>query len=447
MEWYKKCFDLANWIQEKYMCCIYISQLTEDKNEEIFYSLKSAEYDPERIEGIVHAMEHYRATEYKILVQALYYKYKDYKYRAEGKLFVDKSKYNDYIEFNYSIVAFYLHDYKVGYQCCKQIILNGIIDFPSLRTTLQNIVFYESVIRSDPDTLSLFYKVNDLFKLIDNHNTPIHSAHQHIFNLLFEINKPKICAPKEYHFKNRDNPIVFLSFTTCKRLPLFLQTMFSILNHWTDVDKIDYWFCVDDNSSKEDREKMKKTFPWIDYYWKNEKEKGHRDSMNIIWNHLDDLRPKYWIHLEDDFVFHKKLPYVQDALDGLTHFEDSNVKQVMFNRSYAETVKDYKIRSHVVNPSAKYVIHDHKPGNFPYSNCHYWPHYSFLPSLVEVAPILEIGNYNSKNTFFERDYADKWNARGYKTAFFNSINTHHIGKMRGVKEGKNAYELNETNQF
>ena len=70
---------------------------------------------------------------------------------------------------------------------------------------------------------------------------------------------------------------------TCKRLELFKETLNSILNTWEDIKKIDYWFCVDDNSSKEDREYMKNKYPFIEYYFKNNEEKGHKKSMNIIY--------------------------------------------------------------------------------------------------------------------------------------------------------------------
>ena len=33
---------------------------------------------------------------------------------------------------------------------------------------------------------------------------------------------------------------------------------------------------------------------------KTPKEKGHRESMNIIWNIISEEKPTYWIHMEDD---------------------------------------------------------------------------------------------------------------------------------------------------
>jgi hypothetical protein len=57
-----------------------------------------------------------------------------------------------------------------------------------------------------------------------------------------------------------------------------------------------------------------------------------------------------------------------------------------------------------------------------------------------------LGNFDSANRFFERDYAEKYNAAGYKTAFFDLIHSLHIGKQQWEKEGQNAYMLNSVSQ-
>jgi GR25 family glycosyltransferase involved in LPS biosynthesis len=64
--------------------------------------------------------------------------------------------------------------------------------------------------------------------------------------------------------------------------------------------------------------------------------------------------------------------------------------------------------------------------------------------------ILELGNFDSVNKFFEMDYALKWTNAGYKSAFFNRITCRHIGRLtsdKNTKNVKNAYELNNESQF
>jgi hypothetical protein len=181
---------------------------------------------------------------------------------------------------------------------------------------------------------------------------------------------------------------------------------------------------------------------------KSNDEKGHRQSMNIIWNKLNELKPVYWIHMEDDFLFHYKTNYIEQAIDGL---KCNDVKQILFNRNYGEIIDSYNTKGHINATNAtNIVLHNHFINNCNYINCHYWPHYSFRPSLTETKTILELGNFDSKNQFFEMDYAKKWTASGHKSGFFNRITCRHIGRLtsdRNTKIVKNAYDLNNEAQF
>jgi GR25 family glycosyltransferase involved in LPS biosynthesis len=157
--------------------------------------------------------------------------------------------------------------------------------------------------------------------------------------------------------------------------------------------------------------------------------------------------------MEDDFLFHNKMNYIEEAINAMNNelCTSNNVKQVLFNRNYGETIENYNTCGHIINNEySNIALHNFVNKNFPYQNCHYWPHYSFRPSLIDVKTILELGNYDSENTFFEMDYANKWTKSGYTSAFFNKITNRHIGRLtsdRGTKNVKNAYELNDENQF
>ena len=80
----------------------------------------------------------------------------------------------------------------------------------------------------------------------------------------------------------------------------------------------------------------------------------------------------------------------------------------MFNRNYSETINDYKIDGSEQSNVDNIVIHNHKDGIPAYCNCHCCPNYSFRPSITKVETILELGNYDSENHFFEMDYARKY---------------------------------------
>ena len=70
--------------------------------------------------------------------------------------------------------------------------------------------------------------------------------------------------------------------------------------------------------------------------------------------------------------------------------------------------------------------------------------------MIDVDIILKLGDYNSENTFFEMDYANKWINAGYKSAFFNNITCRHIGRLTSERNDDNklnAYSLNNIKQF
>lgn len=318
----------------------------------------------------------------------------------------------------------------------KKIIKEGCTDPDLIRYSLLNL--------RDP---SLFDKFCETIAEYDKSGRTIDELIYSNWDTLFQQVKSELIKPVDFHHENSSKPLVMITFTTCKRFDLFQQTLNSILNTWTDINRIDYWFCVDDNSSNEDRQKMKKTYPWIDYYFKYEDEKGHRDSMNIIYNKLKKLQPKYWIHMEDDFLFFKKNKYVGIGIDFLENPSNTQHRQLLYNRSYGETIRDYGTRG-FTSVSDDYCMHDYKEGRkFPYRNCHYWPHYSFRPSMIDPSVILDLGDFNTENQFFEMDYARKWMSKGYKSGFMNSINCKHIGKLTSEKNKDNAYTLNKESQF
>lgn len=439
--WYKKCLTLNNWYQEKYYSCLMIGNLYKQKGdnmEALKYWLKTTEYDSERMEGIADAVHLLRESGMNLFVCALYKKYRGYQKRPKDKLFIDITKYDSLIEYNTSISAYYCNKKEMGMECCRKILMDDNASPHSILSTFGNIQFYDV----KPDT-SLFEKVDDLICSLSCAGYSMPPSASEVWNKL--INKAQLT--KYNPIKNKKttkSPTIILTMTTCKRFDLFQQTVNSITNTWTDIDMIDYWFCVDDNSSQEDRNQMKKKYNWINFYMKGPEEKGHRKSMNIIWDKLNELRPTYWIHMEDDFRFHHKMDYIKTGIKYL----ENNIKQVLFNRNYGEQIKDYAILGHIpFGGINEIVLHDHKSGSFNYPNCHYWTDYSFRPSIIKVDAILEIGNYDSPNQFFEKDYADRWYSAGWRSAFFNRITCEHIGKLTSDRTGENAYTMNDESQF
>jgi hypothetical protein len=332
-------------------------------------------------------------------------------------------------------------------------------------------IFQGSTDIKDECAISSYY-INNHEKAFDIHEKCLamkgltqDRAWRLLFNQHFSINQ----VADRYIFYNKDKindilkrkqkdfPLVTLTITTCKRFDLFEKTINSIIN-CVDIDEIDFWFCVDDNSSDEDRQKMKELYPFFEFYFKDIKEKGHPQSMNIIRNYV---KTPYIFHLEDDWKFFVKRNYIKDAIDIIE--SNKSIGQCLFNKNYAEIESDIDIKGgiyHTTNSGLRYYIHEYcrtqeDTINWKnkYGNCKssfYWPHWSLRPSLSRTYIFNDIGEFNEQISHFEMDYAHKYASKGYVSAFFEGIYCLHTGRLTSERDDEtklNAYKLNNEIQF
>lgn len=269
--------------------------------------------------------------------------------------------------------------------------------------------------------------------------------------------------------KVTNNNNITFTITTCKRFDLFQKTMNSFLHCCEDIHLIDRWICIDDNSSLEDRTKMLSLYPFFEFYFKCKSKKGHSSSMNII---QDIVTSPYILHLEDDWLFIKKMKYIQPALDILNskdfNYIDKEAKlimengklqpcekiaQVLFNKNYTEDLNSIVYGGYRMETTEElrhtFVLHQYHPGEdnpLRYkANCAYWPYFSFRPSIFKREIFDKLGKYNTVG-FFEMEYAHKFYDYGYVSCFYNKISSIHIGKKTWETDVKNAYDLNEVDQ-
>lgn len=454
IEYYKKTLTLDNWAQEKYVSCIEIFELYERLGTPelaIPYLIDSFNYDSTRVECYYRLIKYYCINKLPQVSYGFYSCIQNYfetEYLHQNiadKLFAKKSEYDFYLPYYVIIVADRLKKYELTTFCYTIIFqqkfvpptwwLNNLIHniqfcinaLPKTITFLESMLEYLHLIKREGHTLEA-----GNYKVVEN----VVNAYRH----LLTVTPKSLPSPSK-----KKNINVMMSFTTCKRLDLFKQTMNSIINTWKDLHLVDMFYCVDDNSSEEDRELMKSMYPFFTFYFKNPEEKGHRQSMNIIWNTLQDVKPKYWIHLEDDWLYFHPRNYISNSIEYLERFKEKDVHQIVFNKNYGLFYSDME-RVGGISLTPDLVLHEKRDGLVG-KNCGYWPHYSLQPSISRTEIILSLGNYDSANSFFERDYANKYFSRGFKTAFFPAIYSIHIGKQHWEKDGKNAYALNETSQF
>jgi hypothetical protein len=102
---------------------------------------------------------------------------------------------------------------------------------------------------------------------------------------------------------------------------------------------------------------MKELYPFFEFYFKDIKEKGHPQSMNIIRNYV---KTPYIFHLEDDWKFFVKRDYIKDSIDIIE--SNKSIGQCLFNKNYAEIESDIDIKGgiyHTTNSGLRYFIHEY----------------------------------------------------------------------------------------
>lgn len=454
IEFYKKVLGLENWAQEKYMSCIEIyDQYAALKKEEegLRYLVESFRYDSRRVEGIYRLIKYYcihGPVEVAMAYYTLIQNYLENEYANDNiatRLFAKKEEYDFFLPYYMVIVSERVKRFDVFKKMYEMIFRQGYLHTGAwwVHNLFHNLQFGIPV--GDPTFVEAALTYVDKLR---KHGVTLNPDHYEVLDRVVAASRPlMVIQPANVPTKqiNDARPVrVMLTVTTCKRLALFKETMNSMMRAWQDLSAVDYFFCVDDNSSAEDRQTMQTEYPFFDYYMKEPAEKGHRESMNVIWNKLREIQPTYWIHMEDDWFYFKQESFVTRGIALLEKYESQNIHQLVFNREYGLMLKDMnRVSVEPLEPGV--VLHSQKETKG--ANCAYWPHYSIQPSIVRTRVILELGNYDSPNTFFERDYANKYGAAGYKTMFFDGIYSLHIGKQHWEKDGQNAYALNGIGQF
>jgi GR25 family glycosyltransferase involved in LPS biosynthesis len=256
---------------------------------------------------------------------------------------------------------------------------------------------------------------------------------------------------------SRISPLITFTITTCKRYDLFEKTMNSFINCCTDLDRIDKWLCIDDNSSEEDRKKMQKNYPFFQFYFKTKAEKGHPQSMNIL---RKKVTTPYMFHMEDDWKFFAKRPYISECFEVLC--QNPQIGQCLINKNYSEieTIKIVGGIFNLTNSGKRYYIHEHCSTAEQYdvfnkkygqtNNCAYWPHFSFRPSLLLTDILTKLGEFDELIAHFEMDYSYRYKNNNYVSAFLEGIYCVHIGRLTSDRHDNtkaNAYILNDEKQF
>ena len=238
-----------------------------------------------------------------------------------GNYFISKEKYNEALKiFDKGIdIKLPVNDqmyvieyiYSWGFKYKKALILLKLEKYEESFEILSNFLLEMDL--SNEVRKSIGLAIDQILPFIEGKLTKYNQ------NLVNEIihNKSKHKNKKK---KNITLTIIY------KNLNLFEKTMNSFLNQCKDIHLIDEWICINMNNNNTIKEK----YPFFQFM--NEK------SMNII---RKKIQTKYWLNLEDNFLFFLPMNYISIGLEILER--DNEISQILFNLNYADSAQEYDI--------------------------------------------------------------------------------------------------------
>lgn len=489
--WYKQCaLKLNNWTEERYVAAMRLGRilLGSGKTEEaIWFLTLAADYSPARLECVcvaadVFIKQHRYQAALNILLPLLNRGLKDREPNARF-LFANAVDYSYGYLAKTALCAYYVKNDDTLHRVIPELLHRAVDDELHCETIsriiLENAHYYvPSLSPQSLDELSefLLYLKTILLKYASQHGVVAankirvtldlsitrvlrdfikHNSKQASVRLPSKSFGNNTCAPTVELSSEKPivKPLVMFTITTCKRLDLFLATMESVLVCIEDLHLVTQWFLIDDGSSNSELEVMRSKYPFFTIIQVPDENRGHRGSMNLIHKLLMTNSAQYWVHLEDDWFFFKRDAYIQKAIDCLESAasKHQNVKQVLFNKGYGETIGDVICPiGTMFLPTGNDILLHVQNQSCPIQSSTYWPHYSFRPGVTDVRAIRSLGKFDAETTFFELAYAKNYVSHGYRTAYFNDICCLHSGKLSGFRGDTNmynAYQLNKVKQF
>lgn len=152
VEWYHKRINDGGWIEE--VTCAYENlgkcyESLGDTQKALHYWLLGYDYNPKRIECLYHAVRLLRSQEKYQLSYQLGLLAKEIPYPKDDILFIKSDLYHYFIYYQLSISAYYARDFKLGYECCRHILLAKPDNDHILGITINNLRFYLEYAKDD----------------------------------------------------------------------------------------------------------------------------------------------------------------------------------------------------------------------------------------------------------------------------------------------------------
>jgi len=362
--------------------------------------------------------------------------------------------FNKYASLDYKINNFKISILEHNDTYCDTITLSKhkyILIFDTTKLEYVEFIYYNSIlldvipifINKHNQCILSFYKTDiNRFNIIDKVPNNINDIFKlypfyKYLNLQSYIKKNVISN----HVNNTINDIeegITFTITTCKRYGNFVSTMDNFLNNCIDHDKIKKWICIDDNSSEIDRNNMKSRYPFFNFLLKNENEKGHAKSLNLLWKNVNT---PFIFQMEDDWLIHDRF----SILEIINNFKNYNLTQIILGHCHGEGIKldtSVNLNKYCYNQKTSIMPQDvllykqslnanleQLTSNF------WWPGFTLHPSIIYYKKIKDkCFSENIKNHIFEYKFSlDLYN--DYHKIAYCGLNVGHTGNI-------SSYDLN-----
>ena len=231
------------------------------------------------------------------------------------------------------------------------------------------------------------------------------------------------------------------TFIKYNKEDLYLINEFLILMEYTDNNKLYL-------------DKLRKKYPAFTFINKNENQKGHSKSINMIIDNLSDY--KYWLHWEDSWysigsIVKKAYDIISNTKVNNLQFTERDVlyKMPQINNEFLECKFKQDFKMIKANDKLKDIWRDWEMNCMDWSvwkKFGLWPFYSLRPSIIDVSTVLKSGYHNE-------DY-DKW---PFQCEFEWSLkwvrrNNIVIGIMKDIyvirdSDHESTYDINNYNRW
>ena len=274
IKWYKKRIELKDWEQEVYYSYYMIGKMYYyDLNEiekGIYYWMLSYETDKERYESIYEIILHFRKNNNSYLAYKYYLMIENFIPNFNDKLFAHNAVYIFLLDYELSIIYFNIKKFEEGIKIFKKIFLIDKIQPDISLNILEVFSYYIDYLNYDLILNEYFFNfIKKLYLQINKFDIKYIDIIKRVVNKFTSLYETININEIKNNIKNSQNKInIFFSITTCKRYDLFVKTINSFLICCKDINLIDYFFCIDDNSSNEDRKNMLVNYHFIKYYFK-----------------------------------------------------------------------------------------------------------------------------------------------------------------------------------